>query len=260
MADRGGKSIAFVAARGGTGTTTVATNVAVALAHYSAAKTALLDLNVTRTVADQLLDLPADGGASVTELLPVLAELDGQPVPDEVLGQAQHTHATGLRVLLASRDVEPSQLTADAATQLIAMFASRNDVVVVDLPSMFDAATFGALQAAERVLIVATPDVPTLKRTKALLARVRELKGSPTTVKVVLNEADRSKDLSLQQIEDFLGEPAWAVVPTAAGEAAKYTDRRVIPVLDLSGPLGKALYLTAYKLHPMKGLAKPKAR
>lgn len=254
-----GKSIAFVAARGGTGTTTVATNVAVALAHYSAAKTALLDLNVTRTVADQLLDLP-DGGATVTELLPVLAELDGQPVPDEVLAQAQHTHPSGLRVLLASRDVEPNPLVPEAATALLSTLADRNDVVVLDLPSMFDAPTYAALQAAQRVLIVATPDVPTLKRTKALLARLRELKGSPASVRVVLNEADKSKDLTLQQVEDYLGEPAWSVVPNAVAEAAKFTDRRVIPVLDLSGPLGKALYLTAYKLHPMKGLAKPKGR
>ncbi|MDE3103042.1 MAG: AAA family ATPase [Chloroflexota bacterium] len=257
MQDRHGKTIAFVGPRGGTGTTTVATNVALAIASYSHARSALLDLNVGRTITDHLLDLPADGGATVVDLVPVLAELGGEPVSDEILGQAQVTHASGLRVIVASRGIDGG-VGADAVRQLVQGLARANDVVILDLPSTFDEPTFAAMEAADRVLIVATPDVPSLKRAKALLQRVREIKPEPGAVKVVLNQASRSGDLTLQQIEDFLGEPVWTLIPSAAAEATRFHDRRVVPVLDLGGPLGKALYLTAYKLHPMKGLAKPK--
>lgn len=253
------KTIAFVGARGGTGTTTVASNVAVALAHYSRGKTALLDLNVGRTIADQLLDLPADSGGTLTDLLPVLSELGGA-IPDaEVLDQAVVSHATGLRVLIASRGVDPVAVPEEAVQQLMGGLGARADVVVIDVPSSFDAATFSALLAADRVVIVAVPDVPTLKRTKALADRLREAKGDGAGgVYIALNQANGSKELSLQQIEDFLKETAWSVLPAAPEEARRYHDRRQIPVLDLGGPLGKALYLTALKLHPMKRLAKPK--
>lgn len=258
MQDRHGKTIAFIGPRGGTGTTTVATNVAMAIANYSHAKSALLDLNVGRTITDHLLDLPADGGATVIDLMPVLAELNGEAVGDEILGQAQVTHASGLRVIVASRGVDSGGVNGDSVRQLIQGLSRSNDVVIVDLPSTFDEPTLSAIDAADRVLIVATPDVPSLKRAKAVLQRVREIKSVPGAVKVVLNQANRPGDLNLQQIEDFLGEQAWSLVPSAQAEASKFHDRRVVPVLDLGGPLGKALYLTAFKLHPMKGLAKPK--
>lgn len=253
------KTIAFVGARGGTGTTTIATNVAVAFAHYSRGKAALLDLNVGRTIADQLLDLPPDGGGTFSDLLPVLGELAGA-VPDaEVLDQAVVTHPTGLRVLIASRAVDPVAVPEEAVRQTIDGMAARADVVVMDIPSSFDTATFTALLSADRVIVVAVPDVPTLKRTKALIDRLREAKGNGRAgVHVALNQANSSKELSLQQIEDFLGEATWSVLPAAQEEARRYHDRRQIPVLDLGGPLGKALYLTALKLHPMKRLAKPK--
>jgi pilus assembly protein CpaE len=259
------KTVAFTSARGGTGTTTVATNVAVALAHYSRAKTALLDLNVGRTITDQLLDLGTDG-ASVVDLLPVLGELAGEAPDESVLGQAEVSHATGLKVLVASRSADPVEVPEEAVVQLVAGLGARNDILVLDVPSSYDRTAFAALVEADRAIVVATPDVPTLKRTKALVQRIREAKGATQdggkdgveTVRVVLNQANGSSELSLQQIEDFLGEPAWALIPVATAEARKLHDRRQIPVLDLSGPLGKAAYLTALKLHPMKKLAKPK--
>lgn len=258
MADRNGKTVAFIGARGGTGTTTIATNVAIALAHYSRARTALLDLNLGRTITDQLLDLPADAGGTVVDLLPIIAELDGAAVTEEVFSQVELTHPAGLRVILASRGIGPVELPEASVGQLLAGLAAANDVVICDLPSTFDGATFAALAAADRVLVVATPDVPTLKRTKALTDRLREANSEAAPARVVLNRANESHELSLQQIEDFLGQPAWSVVPAAPAEASKYHNRRAIPVLDLAGPLGKALYLTALKLHPMKRLAKPK--
>ena len=260
MQERRAKTIAFVAARGGTGTTTVAINVAVALAHYSRAKTALLDLNVGRTIADQLLDLPAASGATVGELLPTLAELNGAPAPAEVLAQAQVNHPSGLRVIAASRDVEPLSLGPEPAVQLLGGLAAANDIVICDLPSTFDDCTFAVLAAVDRVLIVATPEVPTLKRTKTLRQRLREARGDGAAPRVVLNRANESDGLPLQQIEEFLGDPAWSVLPAAPAEARKFHDQRVIQVLDLKGPLGKALYLTALKLHPMRGLVNPKTR
>lgn len=256
--DRHGKTIAFVSARGGTGTTTVATNVAVAIAHYSRARTTFLDLNLGRTIADQLLDLPADGVGTVSDLLPVLSELGSELPSRDVLSQAQVAHATGLQVMIASRDVEVPIVPDELIHQLVKGVAATSDVVIVDVASVFDGPAMAALAAADRVLVVATPDVPTLKRTKALVQRLRALKPETAAVRVVLNEANGSSELTLQQIEAFLGEPAWSVLPSAAAESRKYHDRRQVPVLDLGGPFGKALYLTALKLHPMKRLAKPK--
>lgn len=256
--DRRAKTIAFIGPRGGTGTTTVATNVAVALAHYSRARITFLDLNLGRTIADQLLDLPADGVGSVVDLLPVLAELNGELPSREVLSQAQVAHPTGLYVMVASRDPEVPAIPEELIRQLIDGVAADSDVAILDLPSSFDALTYAALGSAQRILVVAMPDVPTLKRAKALVQRLRAGSSDGAGVRIVLNRANETHDLTLQQIEDFLGEPAWVVLPAAPQEARKYHDRRQMPVLDLGGPFGKALYLTALKLHPMKRLAKPK--
>lgn len=257
--DTRAKTVAFVSARGGTGTTTVATNVGVALAHYSRARTVLLDLNVGRTIADQLLDLPAETGGTVVDLLPILAELAGEAPGADVLDQTEVAHASGLKVLVASRTADAASVPEDAIAQLLAGLSARADVLLLDVPSSFEPAAFSALAAVDRVVVVATPEVPTLKRTKALAQRLREAAGDGAgSVRIALNQANGSKELSLQQIEEFLGETAWSLLPAAHEEARKYHDRRQIPVLDLAGPLGKALYLTALKLHPMKRLAKPK--
>lgn len=254
-ASRRGKTIAFVGARGGVGTTTVATNVAIAIASYSQAATALLDLNAGRTITAHLLDIANDQGATVVDLMPALAE-DSGAATEHVVAQAQVTHSSGVRVLIASRGVAPVRLAPDAVRTLLRSLARAYDVVIVDVPSTFDDATFAALDAADRVFVMATPDVPTVKLATALLARLRELKGEPAA-QLILGQADRRGDLTLGQIESFVGGPAWAVLPSAADEASRLHDRRVMPVLDRGGRLGRALYLTALKLHPMKGAPVP---
>lgn len=250
------KIVAFGGPRGGTGTTTVATNVAVAIASYSQARTALLDLNVGRTITGHLLDVAEDQGATVVELMPALAEDGAAAMTERIVAQAQVTHSSGLRIIIASRGVAPARLIPQAVRTLLLALAGANDVVIVDVPSSFDDATFAALDAADRVFVVATPDVPSIKRASELLRPVREIKGA-SAADLVLNQADRRGDLTLSQIESFVGGPAWAVLPSAADEASRFHDRRVMPVLDQSGRLGRALYLTALKLHPMKGAPVP---
>lgn len=250
------KIVAFVGPRGGTGTTTVATNVAVAIASYSQARTALVDLNVGRTITAHLLDIGDDQGATVIDLMPALAEGSGAAVADSVVAQAQVTHSSGVRVLIASRGVAPVRLAPDAVRTLLRALARTNDVLIIDVPSIFDDATFAALDAADRVFVVATPDVPTIKLASSLLRRVRETK-TPSAAELVLDQADRAGDLTLSQIESFVGTRAWSLLPSATDEASRLYDRRAMPVLDRGGRLGRALYLTALKLHPMKGAAVP---
>lgn len=250
-----GKVVAFIGSRGGAGTTTIATNVAVGIASYAHARTALVDLDVGGTILDHLLDLPAEAGGTVVDLAPAITEVGGDAIGDEVVAQAQIAHSSGLRVLLASRGIDLLRIDGDAVRKLLRIVARANEVVIIDVPSILDQVALAAIEAADTVLLVTTPEVTSLKRAKALLQRVRAIKPQTDAVRVVLAQADRSGGVPLWEIETFLGVTMWSVVPTAPEEASRFHDRRVIPVLDLGGPLGKALHLMAHKLHPLQGEA-----
>ncbi|MGH2698713.1 MAG: AAA family ATPase, partial [Actinomycetota bacterium] len=153
----GGQLVAVSGAKGGAGCSTVALHLALTAAGGRGRSVCLADFDLQSGDIGILLDL--SHRRSVFDLLDVAHELSAR-----VLEDALYVHESGLRVLLAPQDGEQEEdVTAPAARRILGALKSNFDVVIVDVGSVVTEANAVAIDMADRVLMVATPDVPSLR-------------------------------------------------------------------------------------------------
>ncbi|HEX8969553.1 MAG TPA: P-loop NTPase [Chloroflexota bacterium] len=219
-----GTIVSLFGVKGGVGKTTLATNIAVALAQETLGSTALVDL-----------DLPFGDIALMMDVKPerdVLDVLDETILEDtERLQTALTRGPEGVYVLAAplAPDVAAAVDGARIA-RLLHRLAGLYDFVVVDSPAGISEVTAAILDAAGVVLLVTTPEVPTLRRTHACIRMLQGL-GFPTDkVKLVLNRASSRTRITAEEAEDVLGQPiVWQVANDyAAMKAAAFGQPVVI--------------------------------
>ena len=152
--------IAVVGARGGVGASTLAHNLAWSIAERQQASTALVDLDLAfGSAAFQLGEAPAH---SIADALAAGEQLD-----DDLLEQLIVKRGRKLRLLAApatvALDVDLDPQTLDAMLKQVRRAAS---FVVLDLPHRWNAWVKHAILQADEVVIVAAPDLASLRNAK----------------------------------------------------------------------------------------------
>ncbi len=188
---------AFLPAKAGSGSTTVAANLAGALARDLRQQVLVVEADLRSGLLAALLRLESE--YSVTDALDNAGRLDG------TLWTRLVTRAHGLDFLPALRS-RPTRVFNWSDYHLLLLFArSRYDTVVVDLPEVVNDATAEIVRRA-RVFVVCTAELPSL-----LLARQRArdlaARGIPAErVEFILNRWNRH-DTNVEQLEEFLERP-----------------------------------------------------
>jgi len=202
-----GTVVAVYGARGGAGTTFLATHLAAACAG-SGARTCLADCDPGYADVAAALGVPPNGPArTISDLVPVFDELTVQHV-DDVL----YEHPRGFRVLLGPADpteadaIEPAHVAA-----AIGVLAGHHDVLVLDVPRSMDDVARSALGAADHVLLVVTLDVLAFRDAKRAMAFLASL-GVDGRVRLIVNRAARSEVIP-EDCERVFGLPPSAVLP-----------------------------------------------
>jgi pilus assembly protein CpaE len=209
-------------AKGGVGKTTLAVNLAVTLARDTARSVVLVDLDLPYGDVAMLLDLHPSHDVT-TAADPAVAR-----DPERLLAQLSRG-PSGVRVLPAP--FAPHQLGAlpgEQAAELLRRLAGLHDFVVVDTPPGVGELGAAALDVADRVLAVATPEEACLART-AVWLRWLARGGIPAErVELVLNRADARGALPPAAVEARLGHPvAWRVANDRAAIVATVVGRPV---------------------------------
>jgi pilus assembly protein CpaE len=198
---RRGTVVAVFGCKGGTGATTIATNLAGALLGGGADthKVALVDLDTQ--MGDVLVFLDLTARTSWGELLKNLPRLD-----DELLHRTLTAHGSGLRVLAqAASPEEAEQISPAGIARTIELLRKHYDFVVIDGIRDFGEAALVALDAADRVVLTMTQDVPSLKNAARALGVLRRLGYHADKLKLVVNRYARKARLDLDAIADALG-------------------------------------------------------
>ena len=153
-----GKVFAVYSSRGGSGKTTVAVNLAVALAQQHPEQVALLDLALTFGHTPMLLDLqPRNSLASIP--IDSLAQFDR-----DALNHYLVSHASTLRLMPGSiRPEDGEGVTQEHVQTIINLLRRYFAFVVVDTSSNFADTTLAALEAADRTVFVMTPELTTIR-------------------------------------------------------------------------------------------------
>lgn len=207
--------------RGGAGKTTLAVNLAAHQAKEQPERTALLDLSLTFGHAAALLGL-----APETSLAGVpsesLADFDRR-----TLGQYLVEHPSGLQVLVAgTRPEEGEVVTAAHVRAALAAMKRQFSATFVDCGSTFDEPTIAALEMADRVLVVCTPELNTLRDVRETQRVFGEIIRLDTKrVSFVFNHNQPFAVLGREQFEAALEQPMTFELPHAGDAAYKAANR-----------------------------------
>jgi pilus assembly protein CpaE len=187
--------IAVFSPKGGSGKTTLAVNLALALKGETNQRVALVDANLQFGDVGVLLNLNPKNRSVVD------AVGGGEPDRD-IVESVMVDHSTGIRVLLAPPSPEGADLvTAAYLRKMIAYLRETHDWVVVDLPSGLNDHTLGVLDAADQILVVAALEITTIKNVRLFLEVADQLDYERSKLRLVINRSDASQGIRISDVE-----------------------------------------------------------
>lgn len=205
-----GRSTLIVAfsGKGGTGTSTVAANLAVALAGGVDGRAALIDADLQFGDLATMLHVE-------THLLSIadLAQ-HGESIDPALLDDVLATGPGEVRVLRSASSPELATLvTASGLRAILRATGHAHEFVVVDTPSHLDEHTLEAFELADHVLLVTSSSLTAIRSTKASLGFLEALGVSRDRVEVVLNHTSPRVGHRREDIEEVLGRGVIADLP-----------------------------------------------
>jgi len=233
-----GRAVVLVvfSGKGGTGTSMVATNLAVTLAGGDGGRAVLVDTDLQFGDAAAML--------RVEHHLPSIADLAalGDDVEQAALDDVLATGPAEVRVLRAPSSPELAETIATASLRSIIRTAARaHEFVVIDTPSHIDERVLDAFELADRVLLVTSYNLSAVRGTKATLLLLEALGIDPDRIDVVLNHTRPRTGYRREDIEEILGRTVLVDLPYDARVDASLDSGTPIVLAQPIAELGRRL-------------------
>jgi pilus assembly protein CpaE len=182
VAPAAGRSIAVVGSKGGVGSSTFAHNLAYALGAQSKASTILVDLDLSFGTA--ALNFNQDPLEGVGTALAQPDRLDSVLLERLMVRCSDH-----LKLLAAPMSLpENQEFAAGAYEEVLTKLKASAPLVVFDLPSFWADWIYQTLHMADEIVLVATPDLASLRNTKNLIETLRERRPNDGPPRLILNQ------------------------------------------------------------------------
>nr|WP_062207292.1 CpaE family protein [Aureimonas sp. AU12] len=252
-----GRSLAFIGAKGGVGSSTIAHNVAWSISKLFASDVLLADLDLPFGTAN--INFDKDPAQGIAEAVFSADRLDDVFLDRLLAKCADHlTLLAAPSVLDRTYDFEPEAFSA-----LIEAAQRGTPCVVLDVPHGWNDWTRSVLQQADEVVVVASPDLANLRNAKNLIDTLRKARPNDPPPRLVLNQVGMAKrpEIDVAEFAEPLGVEALATIafdPHAFGTAAN--NGRMIAEGDAKHAAALAFGEIAHALtgrNPAKRLAKP---
>jgi pilus assembly protein CpaE len=196
MGAKEGQVFAFLGAKGGVGTTTVAVNIAAALAQIYPNETLLIDLHLIN--GDASVFLGAEPSFSVVDALDNTHRLDEAFFRTLVIRTK-----SGVDLLASSARAQAGPLDVRRIRNLLEFAASHYRFVVLDVPRS-DAVMLDALESAVRIVVVANQELATVRNASRVTTALRRRYGEKR-VTVVVSRSDRLAEIGCEDVERAVG-------------------------------------------------------
>lgn len=238
-----GKLVSVFSSKGGVGCSTIAVNLAIALQQNAAIKVAVIDTSLQFGDVGVLLNLYAS--RTIADLASNSDELD-----DELIGDVFIPHSSGVKALLAPPRPEVADtVTPTLITDVLERLQRMFDVIIVDTGSVLDDIVLNVLDLSDRIIVVTTPEIPSIKDAKLFFEVTEALEYERDRIMFVLNKTDRRINIRAEDIEANIKYPIQGQLPLDERAVTTSVNQGVPYVLgDKSSALTKAVTQLGVKL------------
>lgn len=219
----------FLPSKAGVGTSTIAANVSAALARRPNMRVMLADFDLSSGMLRFMLKLQNE--FSVMDAVEHATDMDDNLWPQLV------TAVEGVDVLHAGSinphlRIEPKQVRS-----LIAFMRRNYGALCFDLSGNLEKYSLELMQESKRILLVCTPEVPSLYLAREKLAFLKQM-DLEHRVSVILTRLQKKTALSEERIEELVGVPVIRAFPNDYQGVHQALDQGTL--LPKSSALGKA--------------------
>lgn len=179
--------ISVLGSTGSSGSTSIATHLAVSLAEQLEGKRrlALVDLDLQSGMVADYLGIA--GAGSVLDLLQANERLDG-----DLLRSIERTGQAKVAVYAAPDKIEPIEsVDTDQVLRVLTMMRQQHSGLVLDLPACWTNWSLSAVSMSELIIIVVELNVNSLRQAKRQLQLFSEVGIDPKKVGIVVNRVER---------------------------------------------------------------------
>lgn len=249
------KVVTVYSPKGGTGCTTIAVNLAIALQNLLGpeARVCLIDGNLQ--FGDISIFMKLQPSRTLADLAPHAQDLD----PD-LLNTIVVTHESGVKVLVAPASPEEAEVFRDGGVEesgansrfraILDFVRMQFDYVVVDTAHHVDDILLASLDTSDLFLVVTRPVIPEIRGARMFVELLHKLKYETDRVAIIINSVDNKRmGIQPEAIERAMM-PALAHVPLDERTALRAANlgEPVLPKAARSS-LGQGMTSLAGKIH-----------
>jgi pilus assembly protein CpaE len=191
-----GDVFAFIGAKGGVGATTVAVNVATALAKAQPDSTLLVDLNMA--CGDAAVFLGDEPRFSIVDAVENVHRLDEQFFRSLVVKSK-----SGVELLGAGSRPLPGAVDAGRIRAILEFASHTRRYTVLDVPRS-DPSVLDALELATQIVVVANQELATVRSAGRMVAALRQRYGQHR-LNLVLTRTDRRAEIGHDDVQRAVG-------------------------------------------------------
>lgn len=231
-----GKIVMVYSPKGGTGCTTIAVNLAIAL-HNEDTRAVIVDANLQ--FGDVALFVNEQGKNSILDLAPRIDDVDSE-VAEDILIKHQ---ASGVRILAAPPRPEQGEKIAPEQLAKVLQFLQRMYAyVIVDTSPLLSDIILSVIDVSDVIILVTTQEIPAIKNARLLLDLLHTMNVSKERVVFVMNRYEKRLGIIPERVSDNLKHEIAAVIP--------FDDRVVVQSVNRGVP-----FMLEHRTHPVaKGI------
>ena len=201
-----GRVVTVYSPKGGTGCTTLAVNLAVAL-HSDDTRVVLVDASMQ--YGDVAMFFNEPGKNTLLDIAPRLDEMDAETVEEIMIKHAP----SGIHILAApQRPEQGDKLPAQQFSGILEFLRRMYAYVVVDTSTYLNDVTLSAIDNSDAIVLVTTQDIPAIKNARLFLDLLQTMAVERRHLLFVVNKYDKRIGITPERIGENLKEKISAVI------------------------------------------------
>jgi pilus assembly protein CpaE len=235
-----GKIVLVYSPKGGTGCTTIAVNLALAL-HNEDTRVVLVDCNLQ--FGDVAVFVNEQGKNTILDIAPRVDELEPDII-EEILIKHE---PSGLRILAAPQRPEMAErVSAEQLAKVLQYLRRMFAYVVIDTSPILTDIILSAIDSSDVIVMVATQEIPAIKNSRLFLDLLQTMGVDKQRILFVMNRFDKRIAITPDRVGENLKQEVAAVIPMDEKVVIPSVNRGVPFMLDnKSQPVARGIFALA---------------